>query len=311
VEHIGLAVDARERLRSAERQWVGSMVAIAQVIRQPFGPVRPEQDAEITTAVSSEHSALKAASVRVRLTDRGRSDLEARIRQMLIGPSWLRRRYQAMVDAHQRILATRLGMPVRNLVDRRPEADPTVPSELDLRTGRGRGDRMEFIRMAASGAFDASLSQVIEDLDVRTVFEPMLAEPESHVLDGFQTRADTVEQYFQQLLPESEPTLPNDTVTTVLAANDRRRHLRSHLWWPTMLPDPVHVVGGEDEPARSGTGMFRHGTVDGAGLVAVRVDVSQEFPYTEITNATTAGRASAVADRAAEGQVDYGSDVGL
>ncbi len=310
VEHIGLAVDARERLRAAERQWVISMIAIAQVLRQPFGPFRGELEGDEQFEDSQEHPALKAASVRVRLTERGRSDLEARIRQMLVGPSWLRRRYQAMVDAHQRILATRLGMPVRNLVDRRPEADPTVPSERDLRAGRGRGDRMDFVRLTAAGMFDASLAQVIEDLDVRTVFEPMLAEPESHVLDGYESRASTVEQYFQQLIPESDPTLPNDLVTTVLAANDRRRHLRPYLWWPTMLPD-VSTDEGQTDFAYAATGMFRHGTVDGAGLVAVRVDASEEFLYTEIADVVASSPDSNRPERAAEGAVDYGSDVGL
>jgi hypothetical protein len=315
IEHIGLAVDARERLRSAERQWVASAVAIAQVLRQPFGPipaVATDEGEEIGGgAETRRQTALKAASVQVLLTERGRSDLESRIRQMLIGPSWLRRRYQAMIDAHHRILATRLGMPVRNLVDRRPEADPTVPSEIDLRGARGRGDRMEFIRLAAAGMFDASLSQAIEDLDVRTVFEPMLTEPESHTLEGFETRASTVDQYFQQLLPESEPTLPNDVVTTVLAAQDRRRHLQSFVWWPAMLPEPT--IGDEvaEDVERSSTGMFRHGTVGGAGLVAVRVDVSQEFPFSEIANVAEASGASRVAAAAAEGRVDYGSDVGL
>ncbi len=305
VEHIGLAVDARERLRAAERQWTATMIAIAQVLRQPFGPIRGGQD-DVEFDAQQAH-ALKAASVQVRLTDRGRSDLEARIRQMLIGPSWLRRRYQTMVDAYQLLLSTRLGVPVRNLADRRPEGDPTVPSELDLRTGRGRGDRMEFIRLAASGAFDASLAVEVERLDVRTVFEPMLAAPESHVLDGFETRAETVDEYFQQLLPESPPTLPNDSVTTVLAANDRRRFMDPKLWWPKMLPEP------EDLPVEEGreiatTDMFRHGTVGGAGLVAVRVDVSQEFPYTELANASTG---SADRSQAAEQAADYGSDVGL
>jgi hypothetical protein len=230
---------------------------------------------------------------------------------MRFGPIWLRRRDQAMFDAHQRILATRLGMPVRNLVDRRPEADPTVPSAIDLRSGRGRGDRMEFVRLAAAGMFDASLAQVIEDLDVRTVFEPMLSEPESHVLDGFESRASTVEQYFQQIVPESEPTLPNDVVMTVMAANDRRRHLRPHLWWPTMLPEPATMSDVEGGAEHSSTGMFRHGTVDGAGLVAVRVDVSQEFLYSEIADVVAAPTRTQRADRAAEGFADYGSDVGL
>ena len=310
VEHIGLAVDARERLRAAERQWVVSMIAIAQVLRQPFGPVR-DTDVVDVADIREGSSALKAASVRVRLTDRGRSDLESRIRQMLVGPSWLRRRYQAMVDAHQRILATRLGMPVRNLVDRRPEADPTVPSELDLRAARGRGDRMEFVKLAASGVFDPSLSQAIEELDVRMVFEPMLAEPESHVLEGYETRAATVEQYFHQLLPESEPTLPNDLVSTVLAAHDRRRHLEPFIWWPTMLPEPEIASDLVGDVALASTVMFRHGKVGGAGLVAVRVDLSQEFPYTEIANVASAPESIDEAGRAAETVADYGSDVGL
>jgi hypothetical protein len=314
VEHIGLAVDARERLRAAERQWVISMIAIAQVLRQPFGPV-PEVAVDDVGDENLEdtrpQTALKAASVRVLLTDRGRSDLESRIRQMLVGPSWLRRRYQAMVDAHQRILATRLGMPVRNLVDRRPEADPTVPSETDLRGARGRGDRMEFVRLTAAGMFDASLAQALDELDVRTVFEPMLAEPESHTLDGYETRAATVDQYFQQLVPESEPTLPNDVVTTVLAAHDRRRHLRSFVWWPTMLPEPALEGEVGEDTQRASTGMFRHGTVGGAGLVAVRVDVSEEFPFTEIANVSDSTGMSRGAAIAAESAVDYGSDVGL
>ena len=168
---------------------------------------------------------------------------------------------------------------------------------------------MEFVRLAAAGMFDGSLAQVIEDLDVRTVFEPMLAEPESHVLDGFETRAETVEQYFHQILPESEPTLPNDMVTTVLAAHDRRRHLQSYLWWPTMLPEPVET--GVEDTKYSSTGMFRHGTFGGAGLVAVRVDVSQEFPYSEISHTAAPPSRTRPVDQVAEAALDYGSDVGL
>lgn len=311
VDNIGPAVDARERLRAAEQQWMLSMVAIAQVLRQPFGPLQEPAAIDEKSSITG-HVALKAASVQVRLTDRGRSDLESRIRQLLVGPSWLRRRYQAMVDGHQRLLATRLGMPIRSLVDRRPEADPVVPTDSMLRTGRGRGDRLEFVRLAASGAFDADLSAAVQQLDVRTVFDPMLAEPDSHLLEGFEERAQTVEEYFHQVLPEVDPALPTDTVRSVLAAQDRRRMMRPNVWWPTLMAEPRLDL--DDVPIHE-TGMFRHGTVGGAGMVAVRVDVSEEFPYDDLANATSGAGGSnsrdSRTDRAADPGVDYGSDIGL
>lgn len=311
IDSIGPAIDARERLRAAELQWTLSMVGIAQVLRQPFGPLRAPVVADERSGITG-HVALKAASVQVLLTDRGRSDLESRIRQLLVGPSWLRRRYQAMVDGHQRLLATRLGMPVRSLVERRPEADPVVPTDAMLRTGRGRGDRLEFARLAAVGAFDADLSAAVEQLDVRTVFDPMLAEPESHLLEGFEERAQTVEEYFHQVLPEVQPTLPTDIVTSVLAAQDRRRMMRPNVWWPSLMAEPTLEVGSV--PVQE-TGMFRHGTVGGAGMVAVRVDVSEEFPYGELANAPAgaegARNTDLRSDRAADSGVDYGSGVGL
>lgn len=298
------AVEMRELLALGERQWLLTLAALSRLIRQPFGPVSSPPDAE----TAGDAQVLKAASVQLALNARGEAELEARVRQELVAPSWLRLQYERLIRAHQEMLATRAGVPVASVEDRRAECDVAVPTEAELRTGDGRGDRFEFARLLADGAFDPVCRQPIADIDVARVFQPMLADRQVQSLGGFGEHARTVREFFEQVVPGSEPKIPDGVIRTALAASEQARRMRAFVWWPESMMGEL-VLPPDVEVDRFTSELFRRGAVGGAGLVSVRVDISGEFAYSELVGAVE----STVADRGsvAEDAADYDGMTGL
>ncbi len=298
------AVEMRELLALAERQWLLTLAALGQLIRRPFGPLPSIAE---TDAVG-EGPVLKSASVQLALNARGEADLEARVRQELIRPSWLRVQYENLVRAHQELLATRAGVPVATLEDRRPECDAAVPTDKELVAGKGRGDRFEFAELLANGGLDEVRQRPIIGLEVAKIFQPMLADRQVQSLEGFGGNASTVRDFFAQVVPQSEPKIPDGVIRTALAANEQARRMRAFVWWPeTMLGELV--LSEEVEVDRFTTEMFRRGAIGGAGLVSVRVDISGEFGYSELVGAADAPSDDASA--VAEAVNDYDGATGL
>lgn len=300
------AVEMKAVLELAERQWLAILPVLAQVIRQPFGPIDVTDDGVDALGVST---VLKSASVRLTLSDRGLADLEARVRQELIAASWLRVRYEALVTAYQEHLATRSASTASALQDRRPEGDISVPSVEALVSGQGPGDRMEFANMTAAGAFDVARAQPVEDLDVARIFQPMLADQDVQVLEGFDGRGGTVRDYFGQVLPQSAAKIPDGIVSTALAANEDARRMRTFVWWPERMLGEAIVPNDADVEHRA-TDLFRRGVIGGAGLVAVRVDVSGEFAYSELVGSVVASD-DVIAEAAEQRGATYEGTSGL
>jgi hypothetical protein len=287
------AVEMRELLALGERQWLVTLAALSQLIRYPFGPLPTMQ--EVSSA--AEAPVLKSASVQLSLSARGEADLEARVRQELIRPSWLRLQYENLVRAHRELIATRAGVPATTLEDRRPECDFAVPTESELASGNGRGDRFEFAQLLTAGAFDEVRQEPIFGLEVEKIFQPMLADREVQSLEGFGGHASTVRDFFAQVVPQSEPKIPDGVVRKALAANEQARSMRAFIWWPESMLGEL-VVPDDFNVDRFSTALFRRGAVGGAGLVSVRVDVSGEFGYSELVGAVDApsGDAGVVAE---------------
>jgi hypothetical protein len=298
------AVEMRELLALGERQWMLTLAALSQLIRRPFGPIPSMQEGSST----EEAPILKSASVQLALSARGEADLEARVRQELIRPSWLRLQYESLVRAHQELLATRVGVPVASLEDRRPECDMAVPTQGELEVGQGRGDRFEFAQLLAAGSFDEVRQEPIIGLEVEKIFQPMLADREVQSIEGFGGHARTVREFFEQVVPQVEPKIPDGVVRKALAANEQARRMRAFVWWPEKMLGEF-VVPEDFEVDRFSTDLFRRGAIGGAGLVSVRVDISGEFGYSELVGAVDAP--SGDAGVAAEGANDYDGASGL
>lgn len=298
------AVEMRELLALGERQWLLTLAALSRLVRQPFGPVPRPLDAE----TAGDAPVLKAASVQLALNARGEAELEARVRQELVAPSWLRLQYERIIRAHQEMLATRAGVPLATMEERRAECDVAVPTEAELRTGEGRGDRLEFARLLADGAFDTVRQEPIAQIDVARVFQPMLADRQVQSLGGFGEHAKTVREFFEQVVPDSEPKIPDGVIRTALAASEQARRMRAFVWWPeSMLGELVLPPDVEVDNFRSE--LFRRGAVGGAGLVSVRVDISGEFAYSELVGAVESNMADAAS--VAEDVADYDGTTGL
>ncbi len=300
------AVETRAVLQLADRQWLATMPVLAQIIRQPFGPIKATgNDVDVLGA----STVLKSASVRLTLNDRGQAALEARVRQELVSSSWLRVRYESLVLAFQEFLAARSAVPVSALDARRPEGDVSVPSVEALEVGTGPGDRMQFAGLVASGWFDSTRAEPIEQLDVARLFQPLLAGQDVQTLEGSDGRGETVRDYFGQVLPQAAARIPDGVVQTALAAGEEARRMRTFVWWPERMLGDAIVPADADVQHRA-TELFRRGVIGGAGLVAVRVDVSGEFNYSELVGAVTV--AQEILGQAAETTgTDYEGTSGL
>jgi len=137
----------------------------------------------------------------------------------------------------------------------------------------------------------------------------MLADQDVQILEGFDGRGGTVRDYFGQVLPQSAAKIPDGVVQTALAANEEARRMRTFVWWPErMLGDAI--VPSDALVEHRATELFRRGVIGGAGLVAVRVDVSGEFNYSELVGAVT-GALDSPMQAAEQSAADYEGTSGL
>lgn len=275
------AIITRDRLIAAERQWALTSAALAQVLRRPLGNI--PGDATDADALGGEH-ALKSASVRLALNDDGKADLEARVRRMLIRPAWIRDRYESLVRDFQERLVRQGAVPAADAGERRPEGDRAVPAVSEVLTGEGATERLAFARQVQVAATEPPDPDDLERVDIVELFQPVLAAADVQRLVGFDGKADTVREYFGQVLPEVDAKIPAGVVQTALAANDEARSMRSFIWWPRRMLGAATVVDDERTEVFE-TELFRRGLIGGAGLVAVRVDVSADFAYSELSGA--------------------------
>lgn len=271
---------AVEILGLAYVQWNVTACAIAQVIRRPYGPIVA---AEPVADAAKLEGVRRAGFADLKLTTRGSDTLRNRLRQELVQPGWLKRRYEVRVEAFLRKEADRLGLSTAEVRDLRPEADTQVstPDELaDKSTGGCR--RLSFARLGDRGAFDAESSAPIADEALLELLSPVLRDPEAQRITGVPGDTPTAVAFLSQARPVSpSPQIPLDEVEDFDQRHAAvRREMRQYVWWPRFLAYPEDAA--EEPVEETAIRWVGGGPADGSAavqLLAVRVDVSEPYEY--------------------------------
>ena len=273
-EQLASALEARTRLQAAEWQWIGTATVLARLIDHPFGvaggrltgPVADIDDPEV----------LKGSRATLSLTNAGREAIDAKLRSILVGPSWLRQQYELLVAAYREVLARRTGSAVSDLQDRRPEQDSYAPQMESFDDTLLRGDRWEFARRVAGGEFDHRLAHAADSLDLEEVYGPLLAESGAMILEEAEGSDDgTVRDFIHRILPIEVPRLPIGLTDVLFSGGDPRRDMATCVWWPEGLLGELPTSPWTVAPTR-----FVRERSGGALVVsAVRLDVSEPFRH--------------------------------
>lgn len=277
---VARAEEAIETLGLAYVQWHITAASLAQVIRQPYGPI-------VTAAAPPDAKRLdgirRASFADLRLTTRGADLLRNELRQELVPPGWLKRQYELRVEEFLRLESERQRMTMSEVRENRPETDTVVASPDEIMGGSAtRAARLRFAELGDRGAFDKVSSAPIADESLLGLLDPVLKEPDAQRIEGGPSDLATAFDFLKQAGPSLPgPAVPSDEVHEFEGRKDAvERSMEQLLWWPQFFPAaPIDQGTRVEETAIRwiGGGPAKGSTA--VQLLAVRVDYSPLYEY--------------------------------
>ncbi len=283
-DQLERAEEAEERFRLGMTQWNVTACSIAQVLRQPYGPLHPSNESQ---GLSGAPEIRRAQVANLTLTPRGQDSLRNQLRSELVQPGWLKRQSEVRIRTYQEYRAQRQNTSVVEFLEQRPEMDPLVPTSGEIcAVDDPSSPRLEFAVLGDRGAFDEAASAPIGDRNLLEILGPMLQDPALHRIVGTSVPVDSAAAFLAQALPAPVmPRMPLDEVHAIEGSRGVDDRLQQHLWWPESIkitqPDDARIV------ERTRNHLIVDGsedTRDSVQLLAVRVDVSAMFDYYQLTN---------------------------
>ncbi len=282
-QELETAIEAERILSSAHVQWAATGSVLSRLLTYPLGNQAAVSN-DLVESLSSDESILKYDVARLHLNTQGDAGLVARLRRHFVEPGWLIRQYEKMVRQFQEQAAFSSGNRVEDLIERRPELDPTVVTPDQALMASPSGDRWEFARRVFAGEYDNVLGSVPDQLDLEEVYQSVLDSPTSYRIEGSQLQNASAREFLEQVLPTPGIELATGLTKRVFTAGDELRKMKSEVWWPSdILGDPTVQVGDVVvNPSDSELSSFFGGAVL---LVGIRVDFSEPFSYVDCEGA--------------------------
>jgi hypothetical protein len=281
-KEIVSSADAEKRLSAAAVQWITTAAVIGRVINLPLGKLN-SSNVEFSGDITNDDAILKFDAARLALTDSGQEIFAASLRNNFVDRGWLSRQYEKLVRQYQIQLATRTNNSIEDVENRRPETDPEVISIDELMKGMSRAERYRFASSVYNGDFDGSLIELPEDFDLREVYQPILSDRSAYQLEGAQFADLSILEFMQQIAPTKQPRLPVGLVNRTFTSNDSDQVMKAFLWWPSEIVGELDLLANSIEDHQ--TTVRRDGPVtSNVALMAVRVDLSEPFLYSECGN---------------------------
>jgi hypothetical protein len=302
-QELETAIEAERILAAAKTQWIATGSVLSRLLTHPLGK-QITGDREVSESLSSDESILKYDVARLNLNDRGDAGLAARLRRHFVEPGWLVRQYEKMVKRFQEQAAFTSGNQLEDLIERRPEIDPSVVTPKQALTGRPEGDRWDFARRVFAGQYDADLGAVPQQLDLEEVYQSVLDTPSSYELSGSQLPGATAREFLEQVLPTPGVELATGLTKRVFTAGDELRKMKSEIWWPNDIlgEPPVNDNMVKVNSSDSELSSFFGGSVL---LVGIRVDFSEPFTYVECEGAVDLQQGGLQIEVGESGQSDF------
>lgn len=277
------SVDAWRRLEAARVQWAGTGAALLRLLTYPLG--KRERDSGFSfDDLTDDESVLKFDVAELQLNQSGVEGLTARLRTFFVEPGWLRRQYELLVRKFRERTAFRSGSQPDEMFGRRPETDPMVYRTDMVLSGKADSDRWSFARQLFEGEFDELLSTVPEDLSFDEVYQTVLDERESYSLGGAQFGEVGAREFLAQVLPTQVAELPSNVVDRAFTAADPLRRMSSRVWWPSEVAGQA-PLSNDQVTVHDSRRVIAQRFDDAVVLVAIRVDLSEPFNYTECVGA--------------------------
>jgi hypothetical protein len=277
------SVDAWRRLEAARVQWAGTGAALLRLLTYPLG--KREKDSGFSfDDLTDDESVLKFDVAELQLNQSGVEGLTARLRTFFVEPGWLRRQYELLVRKFRERTAFRSGSQPDEMFGRRPETDPMVYRSDIVLSGKADSDRWSFARQLFEGEFDELLSSVPEDLSFDEVYQTVLDERESYSLGGAQFGEVGAREFLAQVLPTQVAELPSNVVDRAFTAADPLRRMSSRVWWPSEVAGQA-PLSNDQVTVHDSRRVIAQRFDDAVVLVAIRVDLSEPFNYTECVGA--------------------------
>jgi len=277
------SVDAWRRLEAARVQWAGTGAALLRLLTYPLGK-REKVSSSSFDDLADDESILKFDVAELHLNQSGVEGLTARLRTFFVEPGWLHRQYEMLVRKFRERTAFRSGSQVDDMYGRRPESDPMVFKSEAVFSGKADSDRWSFVRQLFDSEFDELLSTIPEDLSFDEVYQTVLDERESYSLGSAQFGEVGAREFLAQVLPTQVAELPSNVVDRAFTAADSLRKMSSHVWWPSEVAGAVPMLSDE-VTVHDSRRAIGHRFDDAVLLVAIRVDLSEPFHYTECVGA--------------------------
>ena len=271
---------ARRRLKFFMTQWLGTASALSRIVWRPLGEVT-EVGQRDAAAMQADAELLKLQVAELRLTPHGDEILLARLRSLMVRPGWLTDQYRQAATTYvaddPRVLAADLPLEEQP----RPETCPSTPAIEDVLDGTAEGLRWGFVRSLYSGTLDGALQEKLGEYSPSEIYRILLDSEQAASVHEF---ADDVtsskfggspQEFFEDVLPDSKPSLPVGIVDQAFVANDQRVQMTPFLCWPEdLLPD----LDIDCERLES----ISAAEVGGAVITAVRCDVSGSFSLSDL-----------------------------
>ena len=281
-KEIVSSADAEKRLSAASVQWITTAAVLSRLINLPLGKLK-SSTVEVSSDITDDDAILKFDAARLALTVSGQDIFGASLRNNFVDRGWISRQYEKLVRQYQIQLATRTSNSIEDVENRRPEADPEVISIDDLMKGKSRAERYKFALSVYNGDYDESLIGLPEDFNLREVYQPILSDRSAYELEGAQFANLSILEFMKQVAPMTQPRLPVGLVNRTFTSNDPDQVMKAFLWWPSEIVGEVDLLGNSIEDHQ--TTVRRDGPVTSSvALMAIRVDLSEPFLYSECEN---------------------------
>ena len=286
IDELRRGRDAEIRLEVLRVQWAALGALLSRMIRFPLG--RGLASALEHGDISSESvNPLKIDFARLDLTSRGRSGLEARLRQSVVRQGWLNQQVSSVFGTFSKRAGFDRGLTDDELIKIDPLACTSTPTAEEAGSGGAEGDRWLLVEELFSGAFEDLLRLPADQIRFDAVYETVLADPKSIQVVGANHVSTSAVPYLGQSISNKPLTVPSGLLNLLVTGGDPRLNMKRSIWWPTSFVElNVELEATESEIRESHLvkPWEEYGT---RFAVSVQMNWSEPFSYEDFIASKT------------------------
>ena len=276
--------DAEIRLEVLRVHWAALGAVLTRLIRFPLGrdlAATPEQG----NVLSGQDDPLKIDFARLALTERGRSGLESRLRQSVVKQGWLNNQSAVLLDSYSKVAAFDRGLTEDESVKIDPLSCTATPTAEEAGSGAARGDRWSLVSQLYGGVFEDVLRLPAEDIRFDTLYESVLLDNRSVVIDGAAHPSPDASRFLSQAISNGSLTVPVGFLNILYTGQDKRLNMQRMAWWPSsFIGQPTESRPDEAELRESA--LEKPWAEFGTRLaLSVQVSWTEQFKYDDYKNA--------------------------